>query len=175
MVSLDALVQALGQIVYDWRPASDELSWGGDYARILGYDERAMGNTTSSWTDRVHPDDLARVMAEVEACTRQQRFYDLEYRFRRSDGAYLWMHDRGVPFLGADGGLERIVGVFSDISDRKRAQQALRELTRRMVEKIFATALEDWPALLRAARETGEEFRRGKYGTTPVSIAAAQN
>ena len=49
------------------------------------------------------------------------------------------------------------------------------ELTHRMVEKIFATDLEDWPALLRAARETGEEFRRGKYGATPVSIAAAQN
>jgi hypothetical protein len=49
------------------------------------------------------------------------------------------------------------------------------ELTRRMVEKIFATDLEDWPALLRAARETGDEFRRGKFGTSPVSIAAAQN
>jgi hypothetical protein len=36
------------------------------------------------------------------------------------------------------------------------------ELTRRMVEKIFATDFEDWPALLRAARETGEEFREGK-------------
>ena len=36
------------------------------------------------------------------------------------------------------------------------------ELTRRMVEKIFATHLEDWPALLRALRETGEEFRQGK-------------
>jgi hypothetical protein len=38
------------------------------------------------------------------------------------------------------------------------------ELTRRMVEKIFATDFEDWPALLRAARETGEEFRQGKIG-----------
>jgi hypothetical protein len=36
------------------------------------------------------------------------------------------------------------------------------ELTRRMVEKIFATDFEDWPALLRATRETGEEFRQGK-------------
>ena len=36
------------------------------------------------------------------------------------------------------------------------------ELTRRMVEKIFATDLEDWPAILRAMRETGEEFRQGK-------------
>jgi hypothetical protein len=38
------------------------------------------------------------------------------------------------------------------------------ELTHRMVEKIFATDFEDWPALLRAVRETGEEFRQGKIG-----------
>jgi hypothetical protein len=47
------------------------------------------------------------------------------------------------------------------------------ELTRRMVEKIFATDMEDWPALLRAARETGDEFRNGKItplsNTTPAS------
>jgi hypothetical protein len=36
------------------------------------------------------------------------------------------------------------------------------QLTRRMVEKIFATDIEDWPALWRAARETGDEFRNGK-------------
>ena len=36
------------------------------------------------------------------------------------------------------------------------------ELTRRMIAKIFATDLEDWPAMLRAMRETGDEFRQGK-------------
>jgi hypothetical protein len=44
------------------------------------------------------------------------------------------------------------------------------ELTRRMVEKIFATNIEDWPALLRATRETGDEFRNGKMA--PLSSAA---
>jgi hypothetical protein len=44
------------------------------------------------------------------------------------------------------------------------------ELTRRMVEKIFATDMEDWPALLRAARETGDEFRNGKMA--PLSNTA---
>jgi hypothetical protein len=43
------------------------------------------------------------------------------------------------------------------------------ELTHRMVEKIFATDMEDWPALMRAARETGEEFRNGKIA--PLSNA----
>jgi len=48
------------------------------------------------------------------------------------------------------------------------------ELTRRMVEKIFATEFEDWPALLRAMRETGEEFRQGKVAALAVTEAPAQ-
>ena len=130
----DILIQALGQIVYDWIPADERVIWGGDYRRILGYDERAIGTTTESWTGRVYPDDLAPVMREVDDCTRERRYYDLEYRFRHADGRYVWMHDRGVPFFGADGALERIVGVFSDIGERKRAQETLRELARRMAE-----------------------------------------
>ena len=47
------------------------------------------------------------------------------------------------------------------------------ELTRRMVGKIFATDFEDWTALLRAMRETGEEFRQGKIAVTPLTTAAA--
>lgn len=49
------------------------------------------------------------------------------------------------------------------------------ELTRRMVEKIFATDLEDWPALLRAERETGDEFRRGKIASVVAEAAPAKN
>jgi hypothetical protein len=47
------------------------------------------------------------------------------------------------------------------------------ELTRRMVEKIFATNYEDWPAVLRAMRETGEEFRQGKIAPLPKSVAVS--
>jgi hypothetical protein len=48
------------------------------------------------------------------------------------------------------------------------------ELTHRMVEKIFATNFEDWPAILRAMRETGEELRQGKIALLPTSGAVAQ-
>jgi hypothetical protein len=41
------------------------------------------------------------------------------------------------------------------------------ELTHRMVEQTFASHLEDWPAVLRAMRETGEEFRQGKIAAVP--------
>jgi len=48
------------------------------------------------------------------------------------------------------------------------------ELTHRMVQKIFATDFEDWPALLRAMRETGDEFRQGKIASASTSGAASQ-
>jgi hypothetical protein len=48
------------------------------------------------------------------------------------------------------------------------------ELTRRMVEKIFATDFEDWPALLRAARETGEDFRQGKIVALSTNDISSQ-
>jgi hypothetical protein len=48
------------------------------------------------------------------------------------------------------------------------------QLTRRMVEKIFATDFEDWAAILRAMRETGEEFRRGKNAPLPLSSAVTR-
>jgi hypothetical protein len=48
------------------------------------------------------------------------------------------------------------------------------ELTRRMVEKIFATDIEDWPALLRATRETGDEFRKGKMAPLSNTGPASQ-
>ncbi len=46
------------------------------------------------------------------------------------------------------------------------------ELTRRMVEKVFATDFEDWPALLRAMHETGEEVRQGKIALPPTMSAS---
>jgi hypothetical protein len=46
------------------------------------------------------------------------------------------------------------------------------ELTRRMVANIFATDIEDWPALTRAMRETGEEFRQGKIALPQMTEAS---
>lgn len=54
-----------------------------------------------------------------------------------------------------------------------RLNQLIPELTHRMVEKIFATHLEDWPAVQRAMRETAVEFREGKLGAPPEKTASA--
>jgi hypothetical protein len=69
---------------------------------------------------------------------------------------------------------------WARLADEKRyspavLNQLVPELTRRMVGKIFATDFEDWLALLRAARETGEEFRQGKIAAVATSGVTADH
>ena len=57
--------------------------------------------------------------------------------------------------------------------DPAKLNHLVPELTRRMTAKIFATDLEDWPALQRAMQETGEEFRQGKIAVLPVATTTS--
>ena len=145
-----ALIKALGGIVYDWRPKTGVLRWVGDFMQILGYSAAEMGSGTASWTTRVHPEDLPRVLAEVENAHAERRLYDIEYRFLHRDGHYCWMHDRGVLFPGADGKLKRIVGVFRDISARKRAEEGLRAS-----ERIRRLIIDTEPECVKVVSPTG--------------------
>jgi two-component system cell cycle sensor histidine kinase/response regulator CckA len=142
----EALVRALGEIVYEWRVPTDERIWDGDFTGVLGYSAAEMGSDSESWRSRVHPDDLAAALAEVNQATHQKRLYDLEYRFRHRDGHYLWMHDRGVLFLDAGGKLERMVGVFRNVTPRKEAEREsylLTQALRSIHDCVVITDLQD--------------------------------
>jgi hypothetical protein len=86
------------------------------------------------------------------------------------------------PFPAFGGNSSRLLGESWDSSNLYWARLAdekgyspvmlnrlVPELTRHMVANIFATDIEDWPALTRAMRETGEEFRQGKIGLPQVA------
>ncbi|HXE91702.1 MAG TPA: PAS domain S-box protein [Terriglobales bacterium] len=119
-----ALVQAIGQIVYEWRPGISFVCEG-DLSGVLGYSPEEMGADIESWTSRIHPDDVKRAVTELEQCTLERRNYSAEYRFRHKDGAYRWMSDQGVCFFTPGGDLERMIGVFRDITARKQAEEKL--------------------------------------------------
>jgi diguanylate cyclase (GGDEF)-like protein/PAS domain S-box-containing protein len=121
-----ALVEALGEIAYDWLPLEDKLVWEGDCGRVLGYTREEIGNDTASWLDRVHPDDLQAVKDEIANLAPARPRYRAEYRFRHRDGSYRWLHDSGIGFFSREGILERITGVCLDISQRKVDERMLR-------------------------------------------------
>lgn len=82
------------------------------------------------WSQALHPDDRERVFAEWYRCAQQNLPFQSEYRFRRADGVTTWVFGQAVAERGIDNELIGYVGTITDISDRKRGEEALRQYER---------------------------------------------
>jgi formate hydrogenlyase transcriptional activator len=81
----------------------------------------------SGWHAATHPDDLERINAKWLAWVASGEPYEDELRFRRADGEYRWHLQRGVPLRDEAGNIVKWYGVVTDIEDRKRAEDKIRE------------------------------------------------
>jgi PAS domain S-box-containing protein len=93
--------------------------------------EQERGN---GWVDGVHPDDLARCVAEYTAAFDARKSFHIEYRLRRADGQYRWVLCSGVPRFAPGGVFAGYVGSDTDITDVKRAQDE--SLRRQKLESL---------------------------------------
>ena len=108
---------------------------------VFGYTVDEWTWTPSFWRDRVHPEDRASVL-EIDAATNESwEPYSAEYRFRRADGSYVWVHDQAT--LIGDEGSRFWQGFLLDITERKEAEQALAE-----AEERYRTLVEQVPAVI---------------------------
>jgi two-component system NtrC family sensor kinase len=98
------------------------------HERIRGYSRQSIYENLKSFYDHIHPDDRERV-AKAFAITKTGRPLDCEYRSIRPDGAVRQIWDRGFPVRDEDGRIRRYVGVAQDVTDWRRAQQALVDST----------------------------------------------
>jgi PAS domain S-box-containing protein len=93
--------------------------------------EAGYGDT---WMEYVHPDDRRNVQDVISQALEDQRPFSNEYRLRRSDGAYRWMFDVASPRLNGDGSFAGFIGSAIDVTDQKLAQDALEQVSGRLIE-----------------------------------------
>ena len=94
----------------------------------------------AGWEAIVHPEDLERCRAAWQEARARGTRYEVEYRLRRHDGAYLWHHGTAEP-LRVDGKIVRWFGTCTDIDAHKRAEEELARVTHRL-ESLVATRTE---------------------------------
>jgi PAS domain S-box-containing protein len=98
------------------------------YAAIHGLPEGATEMTRGEWLARVHPEDVERLLlCRNEAFRERQQEYKVDYRIIRHDGEVRWIESRVFIVYGSDATGHRLTGVNIDITERKRAEQALLE------------------------------------------------
>jgi PAS domain S-box-containing protein len=86
------------------------------------------------WAEGVHSDDFVECLKTyIQAFDKREQF-EMQYRLRRYDGEYRWVFDTGVPRFAPDGSFEGYIGSCIDVTERKRAEETLSNIGRRLIE-----------------------------------------
>lgn len=123
----DLALDNSGLGTWDWSLTEDHVTFSGRVMAMLGYDPADWAPKPASWRDRVHPDDLAWVEAEMQAHLEgQSPVYDTVHRLRRQDGSYAWVRDIGrVVEWDEAGRPARVIGTHADVTVTKELELSL--------------------------------------------------
>jgi two-component system sensor kinase FixL len=133
-------VRASNDAVWDYDAQTDMLDWSDNSAGVFGSPENPIGRTRLSWwVERLHPEDRERIFASFcGALEGTQTLWSASYRFRRLDGQYAHILDRGFIIRDETGRARRSVGAMADVTERNRAEE---ELHRMQAELIHVSRL----------------------------------
>lgn len=138
-------LNAANQGLYDLNLQTGDAIVSPEYAQMLGYDPENFQETNAFWLQRLHPDDLQRtnqVYQDYIAGRLDQ--YQVEFRQRTKQGDWKWILSTGsIVAWDKDGNPLRMLGIHTDISDRKQAEEALRQ-----TNAILNTINESTPTLI---------------------------
>jgi len=132
-------------LIYEW-DIKERVDWFGRIDELLGYGPSEFPRTLEAWVDSVHPDDRDRVMAAVKNHLEKNEPYDIEYRIKKKDGTYNYWWARGTAVRDEQGNPYQWIGAVTDITDRKRAEDALAGEKKRLESASSAgkVALWEW-------------------------------
>jgi PAS domain S-box-containing protein len=125
---------------FGWTPSSGEIFWSEESFRIFGYDNTP-SVTLEMVLQRVHPEDKARVQCTLDRASGDGKDFDYEYRLLMPDGLVKYVHVVAHAFRNRIGIL-RFVGALMNVTEAKRAEDALRESEQRF--RDFTESASDW-------------------------------
>ncbi len=143
------LAQTAGRSgTWDWDIASGHAICSETYCRLYGLDPKGPGHQSpEAWLAQVHPDDRDRVMNVWQGALASGRL-ESEYRIVRPDGSVRWIVDRGISIFDAQGRPTRFIGVNVDVTERRGAEQRLRELQLELLHASRLSAMGQMAAAL---------------------------
>jgi len=134
----EAVALAATDAIWDLNLETGIIWWSDGMQKLFGYPPEEVSSKLEWWVERLHPDDRQRVLAAIqEAGERGHHTWSGSYRFRRKDGSYATVVDRGFILKDHAGKAARFVGGISDVTEQRRAEQTL-ERSRRQLRGLSA-------------------------------------
>ncbi|MEQ8440724.1 MAG: EAL domain-containing protein [Alphaproteobacteria bacterium] len=121
----DLALMSAGDLAYSWDLKSDKIHWFGTAAPFLGSANFDGVGTGEEFGERINPEDLARRLQVLNRHFASGKAYDCEYRIRRKDGSFAWVHDRGSASYDKDRAPQTLMGTLRIVTGRKQQESLL--------------------------------------------------
>ena len=126
---------ATTNVIWDWDLEKKTLWWNDNFEAVFGYAPKDIDDSLEFANTRMHPEDRARVKKSLRGAVEgSDTLWSDQYRFRRADGEYAWVVDRGYVVRDASGKAARMIGAMQDISPRKRAEAELEQINKQLLD-----------------------------------------
>jgi PAS domain S-box-containing protein len=130
------VTRATNDAIWDWDLVTEVISWGGSFKTMFGYKPEQVVPRFEWWRSRLHPEDRNRVCMGLQSVIDHgEQFWSDEYRFCQGDGSYATILDRGYIVHDGQGKPIRMIGAMMDITDLKRAEEAIQAMNEALREK----------------------------------------
>ena len=144
---LEHLLRSNPAIIYSVKlDAPQHIAFvSGNVSRVLGYEPAEFTGNPGFWREHLHPEDASRMPvhpSQLPAAERQP----VEYRFRLKDGSCRWIRDEARVVRDARGNPVEIVGFWIDVTDRKKAEEALRQSEERI--RMLVSSVTDYSLIM---------------------------
>src|SRR5690606_23481213 len=116
--------------IWDWNLETNQVYRGEGYQSIFGYEVRNNNQVESNWETKIHPSDRKRVLQSFNQAiiNKDTSNWSSEYQYKKADGSFAYVIDRGSIIRNAYGKAIRVVGAITDISHRKVYEESLKAL-----------------------------------------------
>jgi PAS domain S-box-containing protein len=129
--SLRLALEAGRMGTWEWEIGNGRVTWSPGLEAIHGMAPGSFAGTFQAFLADVHPDDRELVTRQIQATLALRKDHHIEYRLKRRDGTERWVEGRGKLYCDELGTPQRMVGVCTDVTERKRHEQERNELLRR--------------------------------------------
>jgi PAS domain S-box-containing protein len=162
------LAQTRGNVgVWDWNTVTDELNFTPELEHLYGLSPGTI-KTYHDWRQLTHPDDIEKIEAERDDKIAKHEPFDLEFRIFHKSGDVHWLSARGGAMYNEEGDVVRVLGINTDITDRKQAEEEILMHGKLIngINKLFSESLtcETEEEVANKCLEVAEELTGSEFG-----------
>jgi len=153
---LDLALQGSDTGVWDYNMDTNEVLWDETVERLFGIESDEFEGTLDAFIERVHSDDRDKLKSAIQTAIKEDEQFESEYRIPRDDGEQRWVRARGGIF--SDDGSERMVGIVTDISERKENERKITKFESAVEASGHAIFITDVDGTIEYVNEAFEEI-----------------